>query len=142
MSYNPEIHHRRSIRLKDYDYSSGGAYFITICVKNRECLFGEIIEGKMNLSEIGEIAHNNWLNIPEHFNNVILDEFVVMPNHIHGILILNPAEEDVKYYAPEIIGHQPVNDIPNQDNGRDVLINVPIINDSQKNKYFQRIMLS
>jgi putative transposase len=97
MSYNPEIHHRRSIRLKDYDYSSGGAYFITICVKNRECLFGEIIEGKMNLSEIGEIAHNNWLNIPEHFNNVILDEFVVMPNHIHGILILNPAEEDVKY---------------------------------------------
>lgn len=89
MNYNPEIHHRKSIRLKGYDYSSNGAYFITICVKNRECLFGEIIKNKMNLSEIGKIAHKFWQEIANHFENVQIDNFVIMPNHVHGIIVIN-----------------------------------------------------
>jgi REP element-mobilizing transposase RayT len=80
---------RRSIRLKRYDYSHPGAYFITICTHNRECLFGKINNGKMFLNDIGEIAKQCWLEIPHHFPNVSLDEFVIMPNHIHGIIILN-----------------------------------------------------
>ncbi len=87
--FNPEKHHRRSIRLKGYDYSQPGAYFITICTKNRKCLFGNIINGKMILNDAGHIAQNCWLEIPNHYSNVILDEFVIMPNHIHGIIIIN-----------------------------------------------------
>lgn len=79
--------HRRSIRLKDYDYSQIGAYFVTICANNRECLFGEISQDMMILNEIGKLAHSNWLAIPEHFAHVDLDAFVVMPNHVHGILL-------------------------------------------------------
>ncbi len=75
-----------STRLKGWDYSSPGYYFITICTKDRECFFGEIIKEKMYLSEIGEIAHRYWAEIPNHFNNVVLDEFVIMPNHVHGII--------------------------------------------------------
>ena len=78
----------RSIRLPDWDYKSDGAYFITICVKNRECVFGKIVNGKMVLSEIGEIVQRYWYEIPDHFDNVQLDEFVVMPNHFHGIVII------------------------------------------------------
>jgi putative transposase len=89
MSYNPEKHHRVSIRLKNFDYSSEGAYFVTICVKNRECIFGEILNGEINLSEIGQIAYKNWNEIPTHFKNVEIDEFVIMPNHLHGIIIIN-----------------------------------------------------
>lgn len=75
-----------SARLKGYNYSSAGAYFITICVKNRECLFGDVVNGKMEYSEIGEIAKQCWLEIPKHFSFVKLDEWIVMPNHVHGIL--------------------------------------------------------
>jgi len=89
MKYNPEKHHRRSIRLQGYDYSLPGAYFITICTEKRICLFGNIIYGKMVLNEYGKIAQQCWLNIPLHYQNVELNEFVVMPNHIHGIIIIN-----------------------------------------------------
>ena len=89
MKYNSEIHHNCSIRLKGYDYSSEGAYFITICVKDRECLFGEIINEKMNLSEIGKIAHNNLLGISQNVENIEIDEFVIMPNHVHVIIVIN-----------------------------------------------------
>ena len=88
MKYDPQLHHRRSIRLKGYDYSSAGAYFVTVCTNNRECLFGDIREGKMVLNECGEIVSLKWKNIPAHFGNVELDEFVIMPNHIHGIIII------------------------------------------------------
>ena len=89
MQYNPDKHHRRSIRLQGYDYSQPGIYFITICTKNHECLFGEILNGEMRLNEFGKIAHQCWLEIPQHFPHVQLDEFVVMPDHIHGIIVLN-----------------------------------------------------
>jgi len=88
MKYNPEIHHRRSIRLKDYDYSQEGAYFITICTKNRECIFGRIVDGKMQLNKFGEIVRYTWFDLPNHNTNVELDQFIIMPNHIHGIIII------------------------------------------------------
>ena len=88
MTYNPQIHHRRSIRLKGYDYAQVGLYFITICTKNREFLFGNIANGEMMLNDAGKIANECWLEIPNHFPNVFLHEFVVMPNHIHGIVEL------------------------------------------------------
>lgn len=88
MKYDPGKHHRHSIRLKGYDYSRPGAYFVTICVKNRECLFGEIRNGKMMLNDFGRIIDYHWQRIPSHFQNAQLDEFVVMPDHFHGILWL------------------------------------------------------
>ncbi len=89
MKYNPDKHHRRSIRLQGYDYSQPGIYFITLCTQNRERLFGEILNGEMRLNEFGKIAHQCWLEIPNHFPHVQLDEFVIMPDHIHGIIVLN-----------------------------------------------------
>ena len=91
MKYDPEKHHRRSIRLKGYDYSQPGAYFITICTHQRQCLFGEIIDGEMSLNEYGVIVRSHWLRLPQYYSNLKLDEFVVMPNHLHGILILSNA---------------------------------------------------
>jgi REP element-mobilizing transposase RayT len=88
--YNPDIHHRRSIRLKGYDYSRNGLYFITICTHDSECLFGEIRSGEMILSHIGVIADVFWHEIKSHTKNVELHEFVVMPNHIHGIIEILP----------------------------------------------------
>ncbi len=84
-----KIHHRKSIRLQGHDYSGFGWYFITICTKNRECVFGEIKDEKMILSDMGKMAHKYWLEIPEHFNDIKLDEFVIMPNHVHGIIIID-----------------------------------------------------
>lgn len=86
MTFNPDIHHRRSIRLKDYDYSQGGAYFVTICAWQRECLFGEIVNGEMMLNDMGRIIETVWSVLPEHFINIHLDEYMIMPNHFHGIL--------------------------------------------------------
>jgi len=97
MTYDPAVHHRRSIRLKGYDYTQAGAYFITICTHDRESLFGEIVgagftpdqNAQMNLNEIGRIAHAQWQKIPARFENVELNEFVIMPNHIHGIIVIH-----------------------------------------------------
>ena len=86
MNYNPEKHHRRSIRLKGYDYSQIGAYFITICSHKHECIFGEINGNKMCLNEFGDIVETEWLKTPNIRNNVKLDEFIIMPNHLHGII--------------------------------------------------------
>jgi putative transposase len=88
MAYNPDIHHRRSIRLQGYDYSRAGAYFITICTQNRECLFGNILDGKMVLNPAGIMVQTVWDEIPFHYGGTEIDEFVVMPNHIHGIVVI------------------------------------------------------
>ena len=77
-----------SIRLPGWDYRSPGGYFVTICTKNRECWFGKIHDGEMILSDMGKIADQYWQEIPDHFKNVQTDEFVIMPNHTHGILFL------------------------------------------------------
>lgn len=86
--YNPEIHRHRSIRLKDYDYSQAGAYFVTICTWNKECLLGDITNSEIKISPVGEIIQKEWYKIPNRFPNVQLDAFVIMPNHIHGIIIV------------------------------------------------------
>ena len=78
----------QSTRLKEWDYSSDGYYFVTICTKDQEFFFGNIVDGRIKLSAIGEIAKEYWLEIPQHFQNVKLDEFVIMPNHVHGIVII------------------------------------------------------
>nr|WP_317632756.1 transposase [uncultured Flavobacterium sp.] len=84
--YNPNKHHRRSIRLKGYDYSQAGLYFITLCCQDRHCFFGEIKEDKMLLNAFGQIALAEWFNTSKVRHNVVLHECVIMPNHIHGIL--------------------------------------------------------
>jgi REP element-mobilizing transposase RayT len=89
MKYNPKIHHRQSIRLRGYDYSQPGSYFITLCTQNRECNLGEIINNQMKFTVRGFIIHEFWSKIPDHFPNVELDEFIVMPNHVHGIIVIN-----------------------------------------------------
>ncbi|MEK6576179.1 MAG: transposase [Nitrospirota bacterium] len=86
--YNPEIHHRRSIRFKDYDYSQAGVYFITICVLNRACFFGEIVDGNMKLSDAGEMIQTVWNEIPKHYKHIEIDIFQIMPNHFHGIVFI------------------------------------------------------
>jgi len=93
--YNPNsdnrkgLPQRRSIRLKGYDYSQAGLYFITICCQDRICRFGEIKNGEMILNEYGEIAYNEWIKLTERFTNFELDVFQIMPNHMHGIIVLN-----------------------------------------------------
>ena len=89
------MHHvRKQIRLRNYDYTSEGKYFITICVKNRECFLGEITDNAIILNEIGNIANEYLNNIPDHFSHVKMGEFIVMPNHVHCILILNEPNDD------------------------------------------------
>ncbi len=90
MKYDPEKHRRRSIRLKGHDYAQAGAYFITICTHQRQCLFGQVVEGQMQLNAIGLAVQARWQTLPQNFPNLILDTWVIMPNHIHGILRLNP----------------------------------------------------
>ncbi len=92
-----EIRHRNSIRLKQYDYSQEGAYLVTICTKNKECLLGDVVDGKIVLNDIGEFVQQCWLNIPEHFPNGIVDEYIIMPNHIYGIVIITVGANN---YSP------------------------------------------
>jgi REP element-mobilizing transposase RayT len=100
MSYNPEIHKRKSIRLKGYDYSQEGLYFITLCCQNRECLFGQIHNGSMILNDAGKMIENEWLNLENRFPNIELHEFIVMPNHFHGILKIVGAALAVAQSTP------------------------------------------
>jgi len=126
LPYNPHLPNRRSIRLKGYDYSQAGLYFITICCQDRACLFGEImgaknispiistenctptvgaknvspIQAKMVLNDAGKIAKKCWIEIPEHFKQVILHEYVIMPNHIHGIIELSVRTVGAKNISP------------------------------------------
>ena len=95
MKYNPQIHHRRSIRLQDYDYSSEGAYFVTICARHRECLFGEIVNGEIVLNEYGKIAEQCWNDMPNYYDNIALDAFIIMPNHFHGIIFITDNVDNV-----------------------------------------------
>lgn len=89
---NPAVHHqRKSLRLKGYDYSQAGAYFVTICTQSRACLFGEIVEGAMRLNEAGRMVDSVWHELPGRYTGIGVDVFVVMPNHVHGIIALTPV---------------------------------------------------
>ena len=94
MTYNPKKHHRRSIRLKGYDYSQAGLYFITICVKNRACLFGDIINGKMNLNDAGIMLGKWYDELENKYPDKKCLEMVVMPNHFHCIIENAPTMGD------------------------------------------------
>lgn len=107
--YNPHIHHRRSIRLKGYDYSQAGLYFVTICCQDRICRFGKIENGEMILNPNGEIAHNEWIKLAERFPNMEMDVFQIMPNHMHSIILLNN-------HGSVGAGFTPAHDDENDDN--------------------------
>ena len=100
MEFDSATHHRRSIRLPGYDYSRAGAYFVTICTHNRECLFGEIMDARMVFNDGGRMVQTCWGDIPAHFPHVELDEFVVMPNHVHGILVIVDSTVGAKNFSP------------------------------------------
>jgi len=86
MKYNPDIPHRRSIRLRDYDYAPAGAYFMTVCAQGRETLFGEVGEGEMFLNDGERMVQAAWQTLPDHYPGLEIDCHVVMPNHFHGII--------------------------------------------------------
>ncbi len=88
MAYDPHKHHRRSIRLKGYDYSQAGAYFVTICINHGQCCLGEIRDGVMYPSPPGVMVAECWQALPEQFPNIELDVFTLMPNHVHGNIVI------------------------------------------------------
>lgn len=88
MTCNPTIHHRKSIRLQGYDYSQAGLYFITVCTHNRVPLFGEIVDGEMQFNELGIVVDEEWRKTEYIRSHIVLHEFVIMPNHVHGIIQL------------------------------------------------------
>lgn len=88
-------YHRKSIRLKDYDYSQPGEYFVTICTYDHECTLGEIINGEMRLNKIGKIVKEEWLRTENIRPGIELDVFVIMPNHIHGIIVIKDESPNV-----------------------------------------------
>ena len=112
---------RRSIRLKGYDYSQAGAYFITICTQKRECLFGEISDRKMVLNHAGNMIQTVWDTLRVRFTNAELDEFVVMPNHIHGIVVLTHTRTRTgdPCVRPEITGDHTPGKYPIQGDHKD-----------------------
>jgi putative transposase len=93
MAYDPQRHHRRTIRLKGYDYTAPGAYYVTIIVRNRERMLSRIVDGQVILAHAGVLAEAAWRRLPDHFSRVILDTFVIMPDHIHGIVVLQGESE-------------------------------------------------
>ncbi|NER95141.1 MAG: transposase [Symploca sp. SIO1B1] len=121
MEKDKKYRYRRSIRLKGYDYSQLGAYFITICTNNRECLFGKIDNQQMEVNELGEIVIDVWLYLPTRYPNLELDEFVIMPNHVHCILVITEATEQLpqrelsqpkqrrKMLLPKVVGYFKMN---------------------------------
>ncbi|MBW7884612.1 MAG: hypothetical protein H3C34_18635 [Caldilineaceae bacterium] len=98
-THNPGRRQRRTLRLQGYDYAQPGAYYLTICTHERACLFGEIRMGEMHLNGAGHVATQCWLAIPEHFPHVELDAFVVMPNHVHGIIMIT-GNVGAKNFSP------------------------------------------
>jgi putative transposase len=115
--FDPEIHHRQSIRKKGWNYSSPGAYFITICSMNRGNFFGTVENRGMNLNSYGVIVNDDWYNLTRYHPHISLDAFVVMPDHIHGIIMINharnvgagprPAPDENIPQSPSGAGHRP-----------------------------------
>jgi REP element-mobilizing transposase RayT len=95
MKYNKQKHNRKSIRLKEYDYSFPGWYYVTICTFERQHLFGNIENGKMILNDKGKIVEEEWIRTKEIRKNIDLDYYVTMPNHFHGIIIIEQSVENV-----------------------------------------------
>jgi REP element-mobilizing transposase RayT len=94
MSYDPDRHNRQSLRLPEYDYRAPGAYFVTICTANRRCLFGTVVDAQMRLNDYGAIVAEEWRRTEQVRDRVIIDTFVVMPNHTHGIIVITDPPDD------------------------------------------------
>ncbi len=88
MKYDPDKHRRRSIRMRGYDYTREGVYFVTVCTQHRECLFGGIVDGQIRLNDAGRMIERWWCELKRKFATVETDRFVIMPNHVHGILVI------------------------------------------------------
>ena len=84
--------YRKNSRLKDFDYSQPGYYFVTLCTKDKINYFGKVTDSEISLNRLGKIAEYNWEQIPKHYQNVQIDTYIIMPNHIHGIIIINEAQ--------------------------------------------------
>ena len=105
MTFDHDIRRRRSLRLRDYDYAQSGAYFVTICTHCRECLFGDVVDGQMRLSDAGWVVDDEWVKTAEIRDEIELDAWVVMPNHFHAIIVLSDAGRgDRRQDAFEILG--------------------------------------
>ncbi len=94
MRYDPERHHRQSVRLREHDYAGGGTYFVTLVTIDRACLFGEIRDGEIYLNAFGLIVDREWARTGVIRPGVAIDVFVVMPNHLHGLITINPPAGD------------------------------------------------
>ena len=92
MPYDPAKHHRRSIRLQGYDYSQPGTYFVTICTQNHDYLFGDVADGEMVLNDAGQMVRGVWDELPLYYPGIEADAFIIMPNHIHGIITIQPPD--------------------------------------------------
>jgi len=101
MKYDPDKHHRRSIRLNSYDYRQSGSYFITVCTHDRKCFFGTVDGREMQLNDVGQMVKSTWQELPSRFSSVWLDEFTVMPNHIHGVILVG-----AQFIAPKLTASQ------------------------------------
>lgn len=105
MVYDSKKHHRKSIRLKGYDYSKAGAYFITICTQNRECILGKIIDQSLVLNDAGMMVKKWWMELNKKYPEIMTDEFVIMPNHFHGIIqLMNPTDSTRSHPNNHIVG--------------------------------------
>ena len=100
MTYDRFKHHRRSVRLPEYDYAQPGAYFVTMVTHGRECLFGEVVNAVVRLNEYGEIVEDCWRDVAAHFPTARPDTFIVMPNHFHGIIVIMDDRRGMACHAP------------------------------------------
>jgi putative transposase len=106
-AYDPAIHHRRSIRLQGHDYAGGGVYFVTLCLADHRPLFGTVVNGRMALNDAGRAAAVCWREIPAHFPQAALDEWIVMPDHVHGIVVIS-GKRGEKSFAPAAAPASPI----------------------------------
>jgi putative transposase len=105
ITVNPR--NRRSVRWKRYDYTSAGFYYVTLCAEGRQCIFGEIRDGAVVLNEVGHLVRSCWEEIPAHFSRVELDAWILMPNHLHGLLRLHPKDVGAQHAAPSVAPDPP-----------------------------------
>ena len=122
MTYNPDTHHRRSSRLPGYDYTLPGAYFVTLVCHERECLFGDIRDGEVRLNAFGQVVAEEWERTAMIRFNVAVDSYVIMPNHLHGILVImemtfesgvSDRSGDIRAHSSAPLPDASVNTLPN-----------------------------
>ncbi len=133
--FDPKIHHRRSIRIPNYDYTQAGAYYITIVTHNRELLFGEVVDGEMKLSNLGQIAQREWERLPKRFKQIELGAFVIMPDHVHGIIIIRYGRgtaDSARYDDPQVPRRAPTGGDTAERFGKPVSGSIPTIIRSYK----------